>query len=81
MQEAEPRARPLQNHLPEVTHLMTEDGAWMPQYLQQAMMIDYEPDILVQPLNQHITICKEKARVGSWKCFAAKAFRACSDAS
>lgn len=34
MQEADPRMRPLQNHLPEVTHFTTDAGAWMPQYLQ-----------------------------------------------
>jgi hypothetical protein len=33
MQEAVPRTRPLQNHLPVATHFTTEAGVWMPQYL------------------------------------------------
>ena len=31
MQEAVPVTRPLQNHLPEVTHFTTDAGEWMPQ--------------------------------------------------
>ena len=33
MQEAVPVTRPLQNHLPLLTHLTTEAALWMPQYL------------------------------------------------
>lgn len=33
MQEAVPVTRALQNHLPDLTHLTTLAGVWMPQYL------------------------------------------------
>ena len=33
MQEAVPVTRPLQNHLPLLTHFTTEAALWMPQYL------------------------------------------------
>ena len=39
MQAAEPRTRPLQNHLPLDTHLTTEAGRWMPQYLHDRLMM------------------------------------------
>ena len=36
MQVADPSTRPLQNHLPVATHLTTEDGTEMPQYLHRS---------------------------------------------
>jgi hypothetical protein len=36
MHEAVPVVRPLQNHLPDLTHLTTLAALWMPQYLPRA---------------------------------------------